>query len=430
MASVTSLFLIGLLFPFYLWGWAMPAEARHPAAAQRKAFQRSIIDKRSHIHPQFRKQYRQKTQYIIVHTSEASHKGTLNAVLKGKFIKGRRVSFGGHAHYVIARNGRVYRTLDKRYIADHAGLSMWMAQTNISRRSIGIELVGYHYQKISANQYRALATLLAILQRVYGLSDREVLTHSQVAYGRPNRWFKSAHRGRKRCAKNFDRSKAGLGPTWPYDPDVKAGRLQADPELAALFYGPRHRLRAISIASNQITTQNTAWEIAGEDHDSPNTHYQLPNGLIIPGDKLEQKIGWNRIPKGTLVLLNQGSGGSFEKQTESVKILSKGVSAWKLLGAGYKKRTTIYFFPNGDIRDGSQVSDWDRLPANTKVIEGYERKGKITRQRYALDIAGSQYSQKNTLYFFPDARLISGANIRNFKSLPPDVEVFLPAKNL
>jgi hypothetical protein len=70
------------------------------------------------------------------------------------------------------------------------------------------------------------------------------------------------------------------------------------------------------------------------------------------------------------------------------------------------------------------------LPANTKVIEGYERKGKITRQRYALDIAGSQYSQKNTLYFFPDARLISGANIRNFKSLPPDVEVFLPAKNL
>jgi hypothetical protein len=307
---------------------------------------------------------------------------------------------------------------------------MWAGQSNISRVSIGIELVGFHYQKISAKQYKAINNLLDILKRVYKLSDREVLTHSQVAYGRPNRWFKKVHRGRKRCAKNFDRRKAGLGPTWPYDPDVRAGRLQPDPELAAIFFGPRKRQKAVSVVSNKITLQNTAWDIAGEDYDSPLTHYKLPNNTLVPGDKVEQQVGWSHIPKGTLVLLNQEGSESLPKGTEPVRVISKGISAWNLIGAGYKKRTTIYFFPNGDVKDGSQISNWDRLPANTKVIAGYLRKGQITQNRYPLKIVGSHYNRKDTFYYFPDARLISGEKITSFKNLPPKVEVFLPIKNL
>jgi N-acetyl-anhydromuramyl-L-alanine amidase AmpD len=103
--------------------------------------------------------------------------------------------------------------LDKKYIADHAGLSMWDGEKGISKVSIGIELVGYHYAPITAKQYRSVGILIDILQRVYHLDDRAVLTHSQIAYGTPNRWFKKNHRGRKRCAKNFIRSKAELGPT-------------------------------------------------------------------------------------------------------------------------------------------------------------------------------------------------------------------------
>ena len=50
----------------------------------------------------------------------------------------------------IARNGRCYRILDKAFVADHAGVSMWNGHRDISRLSVGIELVGYHYDAITA----------------------------------------------------------------------------------------------------------------------------------------------------------------------------------------------------------------------------------------------------------------------------------------
>ncbi len=200
---------------------------------------------------------------------------TLKVVSRGKRVSDRRRTHGGHTHYVIARDGRTFRILDKKYEADHAGRSMWNGETDISKISIGIELVGYHYLPITEHQYRSVGLLIDILQNTYGLSDREVLTHSQVAYGLPNRWFKKNHRGRKRCAKNFIRTKADLSPTWAYDPDVQARRLSADPQLAELFYG-RQELQAKTDEANIISKSNTAWSIAGEDYDSQTTVYKFP----------------------------------------------------------------------------------------------------------------------------------------------------------
>ncbi len=216
-----------------LW---VPAWAGY-SRSERTAFQRSIVDKRAELHRQYKKILRKKTKYIIVHTSEAGLTSTLNSVLKGKCVRRGR-TIGGHAHYVIARNGRTYRTLDKRHIADHAGTSMWKGETNISKVSLAIELVGYHRTSVTRQQYRSIGILIDILSDEYGLNDRAVLTHSQIAYGKPNRWVRTHHRGRKQCAKNFDRGKAGLGRTWTYDPDVRAGRLTADPKLVTLFYAP------------------------------------------------------------------------------------------------------------------------------------------------------------------------------------------------
>ena len=222
-----------------------------------------------------------------MHTSEGGLKTTLRVVSKGKSIRRRYRTSGGHAHYVIARNGRTYRILNKKFEADHAGLSMWDGNTDVSKISIGIELVGYHYTEITDKQYRSVGILIDILQSVYDLDDSAVLTHSQVAYGKPNRWFKKDHRGRKRCAKNFDRTKAGLGPTWRFDPDVKARRLLADSELARLYYARRSFSRD-RIGSNVITLNNTAWSIAGEDFDASTTLYQFPDGRIIPGDQIDK----------------------------------------------------------------------------------------------------------------------------------------------
>ncbi|MEJ2720420.1 MAG: peptidoglycan recognition family protein, partial [bacterium] len=173
--------------------------------AEQRTLQRSIVDRRAQLNPKFRKIARQKTRFIIVHTSEGGLNSTLRSVSQGKRVRRAYRTHGGHAHYVIARNGRVYRTLDRRFVADHAGRSMWNGQTDISKISIGIELVGYHYGTITDDQYRSAGALIDILQRIYALDDSAVLTHSQVAYGKPNRWVKKPHRGRKRCAKNFDR---------------------------------------------------------------------------------------------------------------------------------------------------------------------------------------------------------------------------------
>ena len=157
---------------------------------------------------------------------------------------------------------------------------MCNGQTDLSCVSIGIELVDYHYAPLTDKQYRSVGLLIDILQDVYHIDDRDVLTHSQIAYGRPNRWHKRDHRGRKRCAKNFIRSKAHLGPTWDFDPDVHAGRLVADSQLAKVFYGPRPGLRGIE-NDNVISRDNTAWLIAGEDFDNRETVYRFPDGSLF-----------------------------------------------------------------------------------------------------------------------------------------------------
>jgi N-acetylmuramoyl-L-alanine amidase len=54
--------------------------------------------------------------------------------------------------------------MDKQWIADHAGRSMWDGRTDLSRMSIGIELVGYHYAPITDKQYRSIGLLIDILK--------------------------------------------------------------------------------------------------------------------------------------------------------------------------------------------------------------------------------------------------------------------------
>ncbi len=414
------LFVLELLFFPIMPVWAGFSNA------DRVAFQRSIIDKRPALNRRFKKIRRKKTKYIIVHTSEGGLQSTINAVSKGKRTRRGYRTYGGHAHYAIARNGRTYRILDKKYRADHAGLSMWKGETNISRVSIGIELVGYHYTPITKRQYRSIGILMEMLQDVYNLDDRAVLTHSQIAYGRPNRWFRRNHRGRKKCAKNFNRVNSDLGPTYRFDPDVTAGRLTADPKLAVIFYQSHRYAAAPNLESNVIKDSNTAWSIAGEDYNSPTTLYRFPNGRIISGDKVEKRMGWNRIPKNTIVLLNQEDRPDSMGNQGPIKVISNGLTAWSLAGKAYKDRYTFYFLPNGPVKNGQQISDWDDLPSNTKMIIGYDNPHKVTWKNPPIRIAGDRYNDKETLYFFPNNTLASGDTIKDFKQLPVGVLMFLP----
>ena len=388
-------------------------------------FQRSIVDYRSRLNPSYEKVSRKQTKYIIIHTSELGLKMTLRVVSKGKRLRNGGLTDGGHTHYVIARNGVTYRVLDKKYVADHAGLSMWNGETDISKISVGIELVGYHYAPITENQYRSVGILIDILQEIYGLDDRAVLTHSQVAYGKPNRWFRRNQRGRKRCARNFIREKAEVGPTWNYDPDVRAGRLLADLQLSKIYYG-RREFYAKEDDANLITRINTAWSIAGEDYDSQTTVYKFPGGQIYTGDQISDKIGWDRIPAKTVVMLNQENSISLIKSDDPIKIISDNLTAWSFAGQAYKLETTIYFMPSGQIKVGSTISDWDDLPVKTKLIVGYRGPFELNKDRSAYQIAGKKYKDRKTIYYLPPKKLLAGDKISDFKGLPRGTLIFLP----
>lgn len=394
-------------------------------------YQAGIVDYRHRINPRFKKIKRKSTRYIIVHTSELGRDATLRVVSRGKqFTSGRRTP-GGHANYVIARDGKTYRILDRRYRADHAGLSMWQGASNLSDISVGIEMVGYHTGEISDAQYRSVGMLLDILQRVYGMEDRDVLTHSQIAYGRPNPWFKKNHRGRKRCAKNFDRSKAGLGPTWSYDPDVRAGRLTADPILARVFYGTPGKKVPVSVpsmalGSNIISRENSAWSIAGEDYNAATTAYLLPGGKALSGDRVEKTLGWNRLPVGTKVLLNQETEEVKAQAKDPVKIISGSMTAWSHAGRAYNRDSTIYFLPSGRILPGSGIRDWDDLPVGTRLVVGYKGPFTITKENTAYRIAGKHYRDRRIIYHMPGKGPVAGDKVGDFSRLPIGVTIYLP----
>ena len=174
---------------------------------------------------------RAATRLIVLHTTEAHAKSSLN-----------KLSERGEAHYCVVENGTVYRIIDRDREAFHAGRSMWNGKEDCDTYSIGIEVVGHHDQAVTLQQLEALRQLLIKLKALYRLNDAQVVCHSHVAYGAPNTWHKKKHRGRKRCGMIFAmpsvRAKLGLAARPATDPDVKAKRLvQADSYLSSVLYG-------------------------------------------------------------------------------------------------------------------------------------------------------------------------------------------------
>jgi len=430
------------LYPVFLFGLAFvlvpgvffPSPSRAYTGKEINRFQHKIVDFRHRLNSKYKKRSRSRTNFIIVHTSELGLEATLRVVSKGKHMKNGRSTPGGHANYVVARNGKVYRLLDRRYRADHAGLSMWNGIRDLSSVSVGIELVGYHYAPISQAQYQSLGILLQILKKTYKLNDKSILTHSQIAYGRPNPWFRKNHRGRKRCAKNFDRARAGLGPTWTQDPDVLAGRLMSDPTLASVFYKisgavaartEREKMYRAS-GSNIISKENSAWSIAGEEYNVASTAYILPGGRAVPGNQVGGTLGWSHLPSGTRVLLNQEPEVVMVQAKNPVKEISGRMTAWSHAGQDYRSDSTIYFLPSGRISPGSSIQDWDDLPPGTRLMVGYKGPYSITKTKTAYKIAGLKYKDMSVVYRMPGGRLITGDNIRDFNDLPSGVTLYLP----
>ncbi|MBQ8126202.1 MAG: N-acetylmuramoyl-L-alanine amidase [Kiritimatiellae bacterium] len=203
---------------------ALAVLAAHPAAA---------IDAsnryRSPRNPE--RKIRQSTELIVLHTTEAPARGSL-----------LKVSERGECHFLVTEEGAVYRIVDRDREAFHAGRSMWNGKEDVDKFSIGIECVGYHDKEMPLVQLYAIRDLVKDLKKMYHLTDDKVVTHSQVAYGAPNKWQKKKHRGRKRCGMLFAmpsvRRVLELKSRVSADPDTRAKRLTVgDDYLAKVLYG-------------------------------------------------------------------------------------------------------------------------------------------------------------------------------------------------
>jgi N-acetylmuramoyl-L-alanine amidase len=323
-----------------------------------------IVDYQAHLGPRFEKRTRKSTRFIIVHSTECRLRSALRTLSRGKARHGRFISQGGHANYLVGRDGTIYRILDPRYRADHAGVSMWKGVQDLSDHSLGIELEGFHDQPFSAQQYRSLKWLLDVLRRRYRIASRDVLEHCRVAYTKPNRFYARNWRGRKRDPgiDNFDRRRAGLNEEYAYDPDVVAGRLGGDrsrvrPAAASAPRAGGSVSKATRVA--QIGPGHTAWSIAGPRHRQASTLYVFPDGKTRRGDEIRD---WSGLPAGTAVYL--------DVPARSVEILSAERTAWRIAGGDFDAATTLYAFPDGTSRRGDEIVDWSELPDGTRVHLG------------------------------------------------------------
>lgn len=96
------------------------------------------------------------------------------------------------AHYMIARDGGVFRLVPEEHRAWHAGHGSWAGREDVNSRSIGIELDNDGASRFDEAQIVALETLLADILMRHGLEPKHVIAHSDMAPDRksdPGRHF-------------------------------------------------------------------------------------------------------------------------------------------------------------------------------------------------------------------------------------------------
>ncbi len=333
---------------------------------------------------------RPRTDYIILHTTEADDSSSLNSVQRF-----------GSCNYLVQTDGQVLRIIDRDKIANHAGRSMWNGAGNLSTRSIGIEIVGTYKASPREAQLVALKELLDQLKRRYNVVDKNVLTHSQVAYSFRSR--EGLVRGRRKDAVKFAdpvvRAHIGLNDRWTYDPDERAGRVSFQ-ELAEgrwlhdNLYRPGPSVVSASIA----TSARLALK--------PTVTALVPEAVETASDETEET----------------GDPETFEGFLE---VGVNGDSVDELAGREALSRSTIYILPDGRIRPGDRLRGSALLahpPVGLKILVGYVIGGEVTRRMHAIDIAGAAWNYPSTFYRLPDLSLRQGDKIKE-SAIPPGTVV-------
>jgi len=115
-----------------------------------------------------------KPNFVIIHfTAQDSIGQTLHTFT----ITSTQVS----AHYVIAKNGKVYHMLNDYLRAYHAVLGKWGSVTDMNSCSIGIEIDNNGNGPFTDVQISSLLVLLAQLKKNYGIPQANFIGHQDFA---------------------------------------------------------------------------------------------------------------------------------------------------------------------------------------------------------------------------------------------------------
>ena len=92
------------------------------------------------------------------------------------------------SHFLIDEGGKIYRLMEDKYRAWHAGRSYWRGEEDINSFSLGIELVNpghdFFYSEFPDSQINSLIELCNELIGKYNISEKKVVGHSDIAPGR------------------------------------------------------------------------------------------------------------------------------------------------------------------------------------------------------------------------------------------------------
>ena len=305
---------------------------------------------------------RKSTELIVLHTTEAPAKSSLNKLCER-----------GEAHYCVTEVGTVYRIIDRDRVAFHAGRSMWNGKEDVDEFSVGIECVGYHDKAMGMVQIRAIRDLVKELQKMYKIPDERVVCHSHVAYGAPNKWQKKNHRGRKRCGMLFAmpsvRTQLGLARRQASDADVRAKRLVVgDDYLRRVLYGSVDTMKS-SYPKTPAQTQTQegggllAWlrgdtkKPAAKKPDAGKTQISAKNPppppKLVPAPTPVAPVAPTSPPKSIAEL--KARGYVFKGS------VTKGVTASKIAGGRWNSKDTYYTIRNkvipGDAIDPAHIEN-------------------------------------------------------------------------
>ena len=90
---------------------------------------------------------------------------------------------GVSAHYVVAKNGRVFQMVEERTKAHHAGASEFQGREDFNRFSVGIEIVNLNdgQDPYPPDQFEAMVNLTDYLVEKYDIQRQWIVTHADIS---------------------------------------------------------------------------------------------------------------------------------------------------------------------------------------------------------------------------------------------------------